>query len=166
MAKPFQFRFLTMLIVVTLICIGIGIYFQKNRPGQLSIRLLSGETLISHDDILFVDWDSQEFDLRKGLKSQLHKSLSGQGLIGGIPFELCIGDEIIYAGRITSSFSSFGFEGYAIDLMPTSPADDTIAIQWGYPVSPNLPHENDIRFKHRKYISLLMAGKLTKQDGE
>jgi hypothetical protein len=82
MAKWFRFRVLSLLILVSVIGIGLAIY---------------------------LDWESQRYQLRPGLKHELSRRFQKEGgLIGGVPFQFCIDDDIIFTGRSTSSFSSFG----------------------------------------------------------
>jgi hypothetical protein len=109
MAKWFRFRVLSLLILVSVIGIGLAIYLALYQPGDVSIRNNSGEILIGHDDIQSVDWESQRYQLRPGLKHELSRRFQKEGgLIGGVPFQFCIDDDIIFTGRSTSSFSSFG----------------------------------------------------------
>ena len=44
---------------VGIICRAVGIYFERNRPGEVSIRLDSGETIIGQKDVIAVAWEAQ-----------------------------------------------------------------------------------------------------------
>ncbi len=161
MGKFFRFRLLSLLILVSVIGITLATYLSFYQPGNISIRTRSGEALIGHDDIQYVDWDAQRYHLRSGLENELSERLYREGgLIGGIPFQFCIDDDPIFTGRVTSLFSSFSFTDIAIVLAPGSKSEAGLELEWGYPSSPPPDRNVDPRFGHRLYTSLWLDGKL------
>ena len=167
MAKWFRFRVLSLLILVSVIGVALATYLAFYRPGNVSIRLSSGELLINHEDIQSVDWDAQRYNLRPGLKAELSKRFHAEGgLIGGIPFEFCIDNDTLFTGRLTTSLSSFGFSEIAINLLPISQNDAVVDLEWGYPASPAPDRNVDPRFSHRLYTSLWLDGKLNLKKGK
>lgn len=162
MSKLFRFRLLSLLILVSVIGITLGTYLAFYQPGNISIRTSSGEVLIDHDDIQFVDWDTQRYHLRPGLENELSERFHQEGgLIGGVPFQFCIDDDPIFTGRFTSPFSSLSFPDIAILLQPPgSQSDAVIELDWEYASSPPPERKLDPRFPHRLYTSLWLDGKL------
>ena len=158
--RRIKFRLSTLLFVVIASALLFGIYASQFGPGDVSIRTASGKTLIANDDILSVDWENQKYELRSGLKGELIERLRAEGgLIGGVPFQLCVDDDPILNGRWTSALSSFGFTEVAIVI--DSGETDTIKIQLGYPARATpRKRRNDPRFRHRIYSSLWFDGKL------
>ena len=156
---PVQFRLATMLIIFTVLIFAVAVCVSEFKPGEVTIRTQDGAVVVSHHDIVIVDWEKQSFSVRDGTKSKLSTALNGLST----PFKLYVGEDIIYAGHLTTSLSSRGLDGPVINCWPSTP-NNNVTIQWRYPASAP-PVGADIRFSRRLYNSLWFAGKIERNGG-
>lgn len=170
--KP-QFRIVTLLVFTTIVA-AIVVFYGKYGPGEVSFRaesfdILDGQlvqnsgTLIRQEDIVSVDWDLQEFEVREGVKSKVIAKMRSDQLGPCIRFEFCIDDEPLYDG-------TFMLAGWSI--YPKSPGqvvliditqDNKFRIGWPSPHAAGEHLKDDLRFQTRIYNSLWAAGKLKSQ---
>ena len=150
--KTSQYRLSTLLILVTLVALCLWAF---GRPGAVSIRSASGEVLVAYEDILSVDWPSQEYYISKEGMDRLAQSQAG--LI--TPFQVCLNDEVIYTGNIVSHLSSLIPEGPVIFL-------DHHLVDYKEPIRIGKPFGGvDLRTERRIHTSLWVDGKLVKNGG-
>ena len=145
-----------MLITAALISLGIGLYLNVNGPGKISIRSANGHTLVSHDDIIFVDWGTQTFQLNKTGIDKLIMASDAR-------FQFCVDENVIYIGSIISPLVSSIPPG---PLIYCSQFSTDFTIEGSNPVEIQffrgpLYTDKDPRFRHRIYTSLWASGKLT-----
>jgi hypothetical protein len=135
---------------------------QTSEPLKLRITTPSGETLISGEDIVAYHWPSHSLRLRAGVIDRYRpgvvqrvSSAPKVDLIRGTPFDLRLGDEVIYSGTLSSYLSSFLHAGVVVFL------DDQISapLQWSEDPS-GKSAAKDPRNDERLRQELLRAGVL------
>ena len=154
--KRIQFRLSSLLLLATLAAICVAVYLGTYRPGDISIRSIDGDVILSEDDIVSVDWKTQTYELTSSGMAKLTQLRTGLSS----PYQFCIDDDVIYTGNVTTPLSSFSVEGPVISVFPRARTKNRITIDWGYPSSVNPDRQDDPRFRHRIYTSLWLSGKL------
>lgn len=149
-------RLSTMLILAGVV-LGLAVLVGALKPGHVTIRNKSGEILVEHDEFVSVDWESQTFVVGDSVWGKLNANLSS-------PFQVCVDDDVIYTGAITSMLSSLSVDGPVIEYPLGSPQPDSLTIQWGYPRQSITKVANDTRFSRRTYNSFWWSGKLKADD--
>lgn len=149
-------------------------YVDYRDSGRISIRLETGYEIVSHEDIVSVDWDSQTYLLSKGTKTLLYNTYfkgSPRGIVSPdsyLPFDFCVDEKVLYSGKLISQsdVSQAAINdiqaklnalknsalwlpelGAVIDIHPGSKDDNSISIAPLYPSQPVPKHLKDLRFQ-------------------
>ena len=138
--------------------------------NAVDIRDDQGRVLIAADQIVSYDWPTHTLSLATGERAKLAAELrKSNHLVSGIPFTVAAGGKAIYAGKFTTTASSFSFSTPVIVVDPVALdpklSDDQLRIQLGYP-TPKFFRGEDPRSDQRLRGALRTTGKLTKAPPE
>ena len=123
-------------------------YVDYRDSGRISIRLETGYEIVSHEDIVSVDWDSQTYLLSKGTKTLLYNTyFKGSPPDSYLPFDFCVDEKVLYSGKLISQSLWLPELGAVIDIYPGSKDDNSISIAPCYPSQPVPKHLKDLRFQ-------------------
>ena len=147
-AKRPQFSVATLLFATLLAGLAVSIYLGN--VGEVSFQDMNGRVVVSHDEILSVDWESQSYKLTDVAISRLTEmNFSGFGLWS--EFSLMIDDDLVASGNFVSAAAASMGRRSPVIRLPTGPKHvDSILILG----DPN-PRDSD-----RLYKCLWLAGKL------
>ncbi|MEO7402035.1 MAG: hypothetical protein ABIU95_00025 [Burkholderiales bacterium] len=138
--------------------------------NAVDIRDAEGHLLIAADHIVSYDWPTHTLSLALGQRARLVVALrKSNDLVSGIPFTVAAGGKVVYAGKFTTTASSFSFPTpvIVVDSVTLEPklSDDQLRIQLGYP-TPKFFRGEDPRGDQRLRGALRTTGKLAKAPPE
>ena len=99
-------QFSISIILVTTLCLAVALAFWRYTfgLGRISIRTADGATLVSHDEILSVDWDTRSYQLSDEANMRLAE-MHGLGLY--FRYVIYVDDHVVSSGNFVSMYSSY-----------------------------------------------------------
>lgn len=153
--------------LLTILCVALTVTHVHADENEAEVRIVGedGAALFTSDEIIKYDWASHTLTVDSLAAKKLSKDFFTR-VVSGAPFQVEVGEEVVYRGTITTQFSSRSFDTPVILIDPArQSAQPTVRlrIQLGYP-SEEFFKGQDPRGDERLRTALEKSGKLVSKN--